>query len=76
MEAGTQNKYTVRQKNAPLFLCHNFIKLTSSMHFLAKNYLNVFVTNGVKILPLLTKHFFSTKFNKRVKIVQQIDLKL
>jgi len=32
--------------------------------------------NGVKISPLLTKHFYSTKFNKRVEIVQQTELKL
>jgi len=32
--------------------------------------------NIVKISPLLTKHFYSTKFNKHVIIVQQTQLKL
>jgi len=32
--------------------------------------------NGVKISPLLPSIFYSTKFNKRVKIVQQTELKL
>jgi len=32
--------------------------------------------NGVKISHLLTKYFYSAKFNKRVKIVQQPELKL
>jgi len=32
--------------------------------------------NGVKISHLLTNYFYSTKFNKCVKIVQQPQLKL
>jgi len=31
--------------------------------------------NSVQISPLLTKYFYSTKFNKRVIIDQQTELK-
>jgi len=48
----------------------------SSMQFLQAVTWMYLQQNGVKISPLLTKHFYSTKFNKRVKIVQQTELKL
>ena len=40
--------YTVRQKNAPLFVWNNLIKQRSSMPIFANSYLNVFVTKRCK----------------------------
>ena len=55
------------KKLHPCSFCDNLIKLRSSMPIFASIYLNVFVTKQCKNSHLVTKFFYSTKFNKRAK---------